>query len=137
MKKLLLAGTGMALVLTACAGTPVPVPKSPDQALYDAGATYAAALTVVVAYGSLPLCPGNTWALTCHNGPFLVMARTASNAAGDGLYAARPLAAVYAALEAPAASDRAKIQAVIAAVTNEVAALQTLASAIATGGGGV
>jgi hypothetical protein len=122
---MLLAG----LTLGGCAGTqpaPVPVPKSPDQALYDANATYVAALMVVTDYGALPRCPGTTWGLTCHNAAFLVSAQRASNAAAAGLADAKQAVTAYDALAAPAASDTAHALALVTAAVQQIAALQAL-----------
>jgi len=130
MKRLILLGT--AVVLISC-GKPAPVPKSPDQALFDIQTTYVAALSVVVNYGKLPLCPGDTWGIACHNGKFLVAARVASNAVAASIDAAHPLIAVYKAIASPSLSDTAKAQAVVSAATSELGALLTLANTISGG----
>jgi hypothetical protein len=115
--------------LAAC-GTPPPVPKSPDQALFDAHSAYDAALVVVTNYGAAPLCPGNTWAAGCANGPFLVHAKHASDAAYAALIAAQPLVDAYNALPSPTAGDLAKAQAAVTAAGQEVQAVSALAAQI-------
>jgi hypothetical protein len=118
--------------LTACANTPAPVPKSPDQALFDAHTAYVGALTVVTNYGAAPICPGKTWATGCANGPFLILAKKYSDAAAGGLAAAQPLVDAWKAIGAPNATDTARAMAAVNAAMAEVQAVSVLSDQINT-----
>lgn len=109
---LFLAASGL---LTGCA-------TSPDQALYSAHTAYVAGLTVVTTYGKQPLCPGNTWGAACANGPILIAAKKASDAAAAALNIADP--AVDAWKLSKSADAATKAQLAISAARSSVDALQ-------------
>lgn len=51
------AWLGLALCLTACAGTSATVPADPAQAVYAAKTAFLGALQVADSYAALPKCP--------------------------------------------------------------------------------
>lgn len=124
MRRFVVLGSVVALLLAGCGNSPAPVPKSPDQALFDLHTLYDAGLTVVVNYGKQPLCPGNTWTSSkglCANGPLLIAANTASDKAAAALALADPAVAAWKASKS--SSAEAAAIGMITAAAQEVGAV--------------
>lgn len=120
----------VAQVLVGCSNTPAPVPKSPDQALFDVHSAYVGALVIITNYGKQPFCPANTLTLGCANVGVLLGAQSASKTAAAALAAAQP--AVDAWKASPTDTAATAAGSAIATAVASVATMQSLVAQIQT-----